>query len=104
MRTSTRSAHASGTPSTPTSPPLERRASQGRGTATLARAVSIVTELAGVALSDVRRVAGRFGAMVALGSHIEVRLLALDDAGIGFDVLEQGGRRAISGGLLQLSE
>jgi len=74
------------------------------GTATLARAVSIVTELAGVALSDVRRVAGRFGAMVALGSHIEVRLLALDDAGIGFDVLEQGGRRAISGGLLQLSE
>ncbi len=73
------------------------------GTATLARAVSIVTDLAGVALGDVCRVAGRFGAMVALGSTIEVRLLGRVGHTLTFDVLEQGGERAISSGQLQLS-
>lgn len=73
------------------------------GTATMARAISIVTELAGVPLASVRRMAGRFGAMVALGSTIEVRLLSLDDAHLTFDVLEEGGRRAISHGVLGFS-
>lgn len=74
------------------------------GTATLARAVSLVVDLAGVPLGSVRRIAGRFGAMVALGSTIEVRLLTAAGSTLTFDVVEQGGRRAISGGLLQLSE
>lgn len=73
------------------------------GTATMARAISIVTDLAEVPLGAVHRMAGRFGAMVPLGSTIEVRLLTLDDTQLTFDVLEQGGRRAISGGVLGLS-
>ena len=74
------------------------------GTATLARAVSIVTDLAGVPLGDVRRVAAQFGAMVALGSTIDVRLLGHDRATITFDVLEQGGHKALSNGLIRLTE
>lgn len=73
------------------------------GTATLARAVSLVTEMAGVPLGAVRRVAGRFGAMVALDSTIEVRLLSADGPTLTFDVLEQGGQRAIRDGLLEIS-
>ncbi len=73
------------------------------GTATLARAVSIVTDLAGPQLGHVRRIAGRFGAMVALGSTIDVRLLSSEDDTLTFDVLDQHGKRAISGGLIQLS-
>jgi hypothetical protein len=73
------------------------------GTATMARAVSLITELAGVPLGDVRRVAGRFGAMVALGTVIEVRLLAFDDQFLSFDVLAEGGRLAITDGVLGLT-
>jgi acyl dehydratase len=74
------------------------------GTATLARSVSIVTELAGARLGDVRRVAARFAAMVAPGSSIDVRLLSRDSGSLAFDVLDEGGRRVLSGGLLELAE
>lgn len=73
------------------------------GTATLARAASLVSDLAGVPLASVCRVAGRFGAMVALGSTIEVRLLAASGSTLTFDVVTHDGRRAISDGLLQIS-
>jgi len=73
------------------------------GTATLARAVSIVTDLEGAVLGDVRRIAGRFGAMVALGSAIDVRLLGSEGDTLTFDVLDQRGKRVISNGLVQFS-
>ncbi len=68
------------------------------GTATLARAVSIVAELANVQLGDVRRVAGRFAAMVDLGTEIEVRLLAVNRGHCRFEVCNHLGRRAIADG------
>ncbi|CAB4864068.1 unannotated protein [freshwater metagenome] len=70
------------------------------GTATLARAVSIATDLAGVPLGAVRRISGQLGAMVALGSTIEIRLLGFDGSTLHFDVVEQSGRRAISNGVI----
>lgn len=70
------------------------------GTATLARAVSAVVDMAGLALADVRRIACRFGAMVPLGSSIEIRLLVVDGSTLGFEVLQQDGRRAISDGVI----
>lgn len=72
------------------------------GTATLARAVSAVVDMAGVPLVDVRRIACRFGAMVPLGSNIEIRLLAVDGSTLRFDVLEQHGRRAIADGVIEI--
>ncbi len=73
------------------------------GTATLARAVSAVVDMAGVPLAEVRRIACRFGAMVPLGSTIEIRLLAMDGSLLRFDVLEQNGRRAISDGVIEIA-
>ena len=70
------------------------------GTATLARAVSIATELAGVELADVARVAGRFAAMVDLGSSINVRVLDIVGPVVHFDVLNHRGERAIRDGFL----
>lgn len=72
------------------------------GTATLARAVSIVTDLEGARLADVRRVAGRFGAMVELDSTIDVRLLGSESGMLLFDVLDQGGKPVITNGVVQL--
>ena len=71
------------------------------GTATLARAVSIVTDLAGVALGDVCRVAGLLGAMVALGSTIEVRVrgrVGTTRRVWGAVFYRRGGRRFEQGG------
>lgn len=73
------------------------------GTATLARAVSIVAELANVQLGDVRRVAGRFAAMVDLGTEIEVRLLAVNGGRCSFEVCNHLGRRAIADGSVVVS-
>ena len=70
------------------------------GTATMARAVSIATELAGVELADVARVAGRFAAMVDLGSSIKVRVLDIVGPAVHFDVLNHRGERAIRDGFL----
>jgi acyl dehydratase len=70
------------------------------GTATLARAVSIVTELAGAPLADVTRISCAFSAMVALGSTITVRLLAADAGALRFDVVNGAGDRAVRDGLI----
>ena len=72
------------------------------GTATLARAVSIATELASVPLSSVRRVAGTFAAMVPLGSTMTVRLLASTADSFAFDVVTEAGRTAVRGGFVGL--
>ena len=70
------------------------------GTATLARAVSITTELAGVPLARVRRVAASFSAMVNLGSTIGVRLLEASLTTLHFDVLTEDGQKAIRSGTI----
>ena len=70
------------------------------GTATLARGVSIATELADVPLTSVTRVIGRFGAMVDPGTTITVRLLGRDDHSLAFDVLTADGRVAVADGVL----
>ena len=72
------------------------------GTATLARAVSIATELAAVPLSAVRRVQGTFAAMVPLGSTMTVRLLASTPAALAFDVVTETGRTAVRNGVVGL--
>jgi acyl dehydratase len=72
------------------------------GTATLARAVSIATELAVVPLSAVRRVAGTFAAMVPLGSTITVRLLASTPTSLAFDVVTEAGQTAVRSGVVGL--
>lgn len=72
------------------------------GTATMARSVSLATELAAVPLAAVQRVAGRFSAPVALGSSFDVRLLAADANHLWFDAVLPDGTPAISHGLLTL--
>lgn len=70
------------------------------GTATLARAISIVTELADVPLAAVCRVACQFDSMVTPGSALHIRLLAANENVLGFDVLDEGGRCAVSSGTI----
>jgi acyl dehydratase len=70
------------------------------GTATLARGVSIATELAGWELADVGRVAAGFTSMVDLDTTITVRLIAATPEALGFDVLTHDGRSAVSGGVI----
>ena len=70
------------------------------GTATLARGVSIAADLADVPVASVRRVIGRFGAMVDLDTTITVRLLGLDEHSLAFDVLTVDGRVAVADGVL----
>lgn len=70
------------------------------GTATLARGVSIATDLAGWALADVGRVAAGFTAMVGLDTTIDVRLLAGTPDALWFDVLTESGDLAITGGMI----
>jgi acyl dehydratase len=74
------------------------------GTATLARAASLCTDVAGVRLSDVTRVVASFGAMVALDSTIQVRVLDQVDGAVWFDVLNQQGQRAIRDGCIQFRQ
>ena len=78
------------------------------GTATLAMAVSEVVRVsAGGDPHRVRRIAARFGAMVALPSTITVRVLgsAPTDAGaaVGFEVANDAGGLAVSRGVVVLS-
>jgi acyl dehydratase len=70
------------------------------GTATLARAVSLCADIAGTPLRDVTRVVGSFGAMVALDSTIQVRVLDQVDGAVWFEVLNQEGQRAIRDGFI----
>ncbi|MEO7370775.1 MAG: MaoC/PaaZ C-terminal domain-containing protein, partial [Ilumatobacteraceae bacterium] len=72
------------------------------GTATLARAISIATDLADVPLAAVSRVACQFGSMVTPGSTLDVRLLAVNGNALGFDVLDEGGRGAVSNATIHL--
>lgn len=74
------------------------------GTATLAHAVSAI--IAGHADGDprrVRRVGGRFGAMVTLPGAVTIRSQEEHDGFVRFDVTTGGGARAITGGLLELA-
>jgi len=77
------------------------------GTATLALAVSrIVTLEGGNEPERVRRVAGRFSAMVLMPSEITVRVLARESAPDGdvvrFEVLNAEGKLAVQNGLIEL--
>lgn len=72
------------------------------GTATLARGVTIATNLAGVPLDRVRRVTGRFAAMVDLDTTITVRLLRVAADAVWFDVRNAAGDPAVLGGSLGL--
>jgi acyl dehydratase len=73
------------------------------GTATLARGVSIATELADWPLADVRRVAGSFAAVVDLDTTITVRLLDTSESVLHFDVLTHAGRAAVADGVITRS-
>ena len=70
------------------------------GTATLARCVSLASDMAGVPITSVREIAGRFAAQVDLGSTFDVRLLSHDGGIVRFDAVLPDGRTAIAGGAL----
>jgi acyl dehydratase len=70
------------------------------GTATLARGVSIVTEIAGWSLAEVGRVAGAFTAMIHLDTTMNVRALHVSATVIHFEVIAQSGSPAITHGLV----
>jgi len=71
------------------------------GTATLARAVTAVAELTDTQHADIGRISCRFGAMVALDSEIEVRLIHSEARRHHFDVVTAGGQHAIVDGYLE---
>ena len=79
------------------------------GTATLAHAISrvVAAEAAGQP-ARVKRVVGRFGAMVFMPSEVTVRILARASDGEGesvrFEVLTLDGKPAVRDGLVVLSE
>lgn len=74
------------------------------GTATLALAVSRVIEAeAGGDPQRVRRIAGRFGAMVFMPSAISVRLMARSDDTVRFEVHNAEGALAVRDGLVKMS-
>lgn len=72
------------------------------GTATLARAVSLLTAHVGAGPAEVRRVRGRFGAMVELDTDISVRLLAASPDRLDFDVRNAAGQPAVADGAILL--
>ena len=71
------------------------------GTATLARAVSIVTELTSTRLADIGRVSAAFTSMIPLPSSMTIRVLATDDHSTHFDVVDESGHRAIKNGTVE---
>jgi acyl dehydratase len=72
------------------------------GTATLALAVSAVLELAGgIDPRQVRRIGGRFSAMVTMPNTLKVRLLGRQDRFLAFDVCTAEGARAVTRGLVE---
>ena len=70
------------------------------GTATLARAVSIVAELVCLPVAEVTRVGGRFAAMVRLGSAIDVQIVEFSGPAVHFVVLNDAGERVIRDGVV----
>jgi acyl dehydratase len=65
------------------------------GTATLARSVSIVAQLASIDLADITRIGAAFSAPVPLGSHLTVRLLGHADGTAHFDTCRADGQQAV---------
>ncbi len=73
------------------------------GTATLALAVSrIVAAEADGDPARIARIAGRFGAMVRMPSHIMVRIFARENHGVFFDVINAEGKPAVRDGYVAL--
>jgi acyl dehydratase len=72
------------------------------GTATLALAVSRILDAEGAAPEDVRRVAGRFGAMVFMPSEITLRIVSRNGDQLRFEVRNGAGERAVRDGLVVL--
>ena len=71
------------------------------GTATLAHAITtVVDECLGGRADRVRRLGGKFSAMVPMPSRIEVTIDALTDEGAAFTVLNEDGADAIRGGFV----
>ncbi len=70
------------------------------GTATLARAVSIVAELMSIRLADIVRVGGTFSAAVPLASTITIRVLSASCGVIAFDVVNDASRRCLTDGVV----
>lgn len=73
------------------------------GTATLARGVSIATDLVGIPLDSVDRVAGAFVAPVRLDTMLEVRVLATDERRLWFEVLTADDAPAVRGGCIEFT-
>ncbi|HVA69430.1 MAG TPA: MaoC/PaaZ C-terminal domain-containing protein [Candidatus Binataceae bacterium] len=78
------------------------------GTATVAMAASkIIVAEAGYDPTRVRRVAGRFAAMVLMPSMLTLRIIARDSSGttkrVFFEALTAEGKQAIRDGLIELS-
>ena len=75
------------------------------GTATLAKAVSVLVEAYACAdPSRVRRVAAAaFAAVVLMPSTVTVQVLAVEDNRIYFQVLNQEGQQAVRGGYLEIT-
>lgn len=71
------------------------------GTATLARGVSIATELVGIPIAAVNRVTGAFVAPVLLDTMLEVRVVATDERRLWFEVLTADGAPAVRGGFIE---
>lgn len=72
------------------------------GTATIARAVTLLTGHVGAGPDRVRRVRGRLGAMVELDTDITVRLLAAGADRLDFDVRNAAGQPAVADGAILL--
>jgi acyl dehydratase len=70
------------------------------GTATLALAVSRVLEVENTPAAGVRRIAGRFGAMVRMPSEIVIAVLASTMDHVRFEVRNAAGERAVRDGLV----
>jgi acyl dehydratase len=85
-------AHAAGLPS----PILH-------GTATLARAVSVLSAWSGNAVWTASRIACRFSAMVPNGTMIVIRVLSATRGRIRFDVRNHAGDPAIRDGVVEFA-
>ncbi len=73
------------------------------GTATMARATSIVAQLTSIRIADVTRVAGTFRSMVLLGSTITIRVLETHARSVSFDVVNGSGKQCIADGIIATS-
>jgi hypothetical protein len=70
------------------------------GTATLALAVSRILEIEKTPAAGVRRIAGRFGAIVRMPSEIVIAVLARTVDHVRFEVCTAAGERAVRDGVV----